>query len=222
MGFMTLDDFRTDLQSALGDRGLGNPKLDRWVNFAYLDLAGAISFESLEDDITRSTVAANRAVAAPGNTLAIKVVRDTTNDRLLSWIPKPEYFRRSASASGQPTHWTRHGEEILLHPIPDDVFSLDIFYQTMPDRLTSPADTTILPDTWDVAIHLLSVYHGLQATGEEQRASAWWARAVNYIQTRLSEDLLQATSSGLGLSLPPIRQLDIRPFVGQLGQGQEG
>jgi hypothetical protein len=45
---------------------------------------------------------------------------------------------------------------------------------------------------------------------------------VNYIQTRLSEDLLQATSSGLGLSLPPIRQLDIRPFVGQLGQGQEG
>jgi hypothetical protein len=221
MGFMTLADFRTDLQSALGDRGFENPRLDRWVNFGYLDLAGAIGFESLERDVERATVIGNRSVAVPDNIMAVKVIRDKTNDRIVSWVPKTEYFRRSSASAGQPTHWTRHGEEILLHPVPDGVFAIDIFYHAMPDRLTGVGDTTALPDTWDVAIHLLSVYHALQAVGEEQRASSWWARAVSFIQTRLSEDLIQATSGGLGLSLPPVRQLDIRPFIGQPGMGRD-
>ena len=42
MGLMTLADFQTDLQSALGDKGLANAKLNRWINAGYYDLAGAV------------------------------------------------------------------------------------------------------------------------------------------------------------------------------------
>lgn len=222
---MTLENFRTDLQSALGDRGIDNTRLDRWVNFGYVDLSGAISFEMLEFTDEQTTVSGDETLDVPANIMLVKILRDATNDRLLGWLPKNEYFRRSADASGQPTHWSRHGNDIVLHPVPDGAYDIHIMYQTFPDLLDDPADTTILPNTWDVAVHQLSVYHGLQSLGEEQRASLWYNRAVNYIQTRMTEDLHQATASGIGLSIPPIRQLDIRPFIGQgtvpqQGQGQ--
>lgn len=217
MGFMTLADFRTDLQSSMGDRNIDSDRLDRWVNFGYIDISGAIEFEALEATTSRTTVATDSDVLVPDDLMIVKAVRDNTNDRLLGWIHKNEYFRRSAAVGGKPTHWTRHGNSILLHPVPAGAYQLDIIYQTFPSLLLGDADTTILPNMWDIAIHQLSVYHGLQSVGEEQRASLWYNRAVNYIQSRMTEDIHEATSAGLGLSNPPIQQLDVRPFIGQAG-----
>lgn len=219
MGYMTLENFRTDLQSSLGDRGHDNSALDRWINFGYLDISGAIDFETLESSSTIATTSGNADIAAPSGSLIIKIVRDDTNDRLLGWLPKIEYFRRSTSDSGEPTHWTRNENDILLHPVPDGAYDINVIYRDLPTRLSAAGDTTVLPDMWDTAVHMLSVYHGLLASGEEERAQLWFARAVNFVQTRMSEDMYHATSAGLGLTLAPIRTLDIRPFVGQLGPG---
>lgn len=199
---MSLDDYRTDLQSALGDRGLQNDRLDRWINFAYLDLAGSVDFEVLEEDETVATVASTQTIDAPDNAMVVKLIRDTTNDNLLGWVPKGELFRRSASVEGRPTNWTRHGSLIYLHPIPDDAFDLFVVFKTSPTLFASEADVSVLPDIWDPAIFLLSVHHGLQALGDEQRSAAWFSRAVSYIQSRMTEQDLHANASGLGASLP--------------------
>jgi hypothetical protein len=217
MGFMTLENFRDDLESAMGDRGIGELRLARWVNFGYIDISGAIEFEMLETTSQFTTSNGNRSIPVPSNVMIVKGVRDRSNDRLLGWIQKNEYFRRSSLSTGQPTQWSRHGNEILLYPVPDGGYSIDVMYQTFPTLLINDSDTTILPNMWDVAVHQLSVYYGLQTVGEEQRASLWYNRAVNYIQSRMTEDIHRATTAGLSLANPPIQQLDVRPFIGQAG-----
>lgn len=202
MGLMTLENFRADLQSALGDKGINNPRLDNWIHFANLDLAGSVNFEDLTVRTTLPTVIAQPYVAVPDNVLIVVLVRDITNDNLLGWLPKAEYYRRSQSTTGPPDNWTRDKDELLLHPVPDAIVDLLVITKGTPTKMAAPGDTTIYPDIWDPAILLLAAHHGLLALGEDQRSAAWLARAITYIQSRMTEDVLHADMAGLGASIP--------------------
>lgn len=202
MGLLTLANFRTDVQGALGDRGISSSKLDRWINFGYLDLAGAVEFEVLTNDENVNTVDAIQFITAPTNTLIIQFLKDTTSDNLLEWVPKSELFRRAITPKGQPLFWTRHKGLIYLHPVPDKAYTLFISTLEPPAALSSVSDVSLFPDTWDPAIFMLSVHHALLAIGEETRSSAWLARAITYIQSRMTEQDMQTDAAGLGASIP--------------------
>ncbi len=202
MGLLTLANFRTDLQSALGDRGITDGRLDRWINFGYLDLAGAVEFEILANDESIATTGSTQTITAPTNTLIIQFIKDTTSDNLLGWIPKQEMFRRAITPTDTPLNWTRHKTLIYLHPVPDGIFNLMVATMEPPAALSSASGVSLFPDTWDPAIFMLSVHHALLALGEEQRSSAWLARGITYIQSRITEQDLQSAGAGLGASIP--------------------
>jgi len=202
MGVMTLADFRTDLQSALGERGFASARLDRWINFGYVDLTGAVAFEVLANDEGIATVDSQNYITAPTNTLVITNVRDSTNDILLGWIPKSEYLRRPQTGTGEPTHWTRHAGKILLHPVPDGAYTLDVYTIEPPAVMSIGTAVSVLPDTWDPAIFQLAVHHALLALGDEQRSAAWLSRAITYIGSRLTEADFAQGARGLEASIP--------------------
>ena len=79
------------------------------------------------------------------------------------------------------------------------------------------ASKTVIPDSWDVAVWMMSVHYGLLALGEDNRSMAWLSRAITYIQSRMTEGDLQATASGLGASLPAGMQSLLNRL--QSGQG---
>lgn len=213
MGLITLAQFRTDVQSALGDRGLVDATLDRWINLSYLDIGGAVEFEVLqEEDTAQSTVSGTVSVNVPTGAHKVKYVRNTTGNTLLEWVPKTEFYRRQQSA-GTPTAWTQHKALILLNPIPNAVLALRIGYRKSPTALSAVGDVTVIPDYWDAAIFLLAVHYGLLAKGEDNRAMVWLQRAASYIQSRITEnDLME--DRGLHWSLPLIQN--------QLIAGQKG
>ncbi len=204
MGVMTLTNFRDDTQSALGDRGLANASLDRWINLGYLDIAGAVDFDILqEEDTTQSTVAGTVSVNVPTGAHKVKYVRSTTGDNLLEWVPVTELYRRSQSA-GTPTVWAQRKNLILFNPIPSTVLALRIGYRKSPTALSATGDVTVLPDYWDAPIFLLAVHYGLLSRGEDQRAMVWLQRAAAYIQSRITErDLME--DRGLNWTLPLIQ-----------------
>ena len=202
MGLMTLANFRTDVQSALGDKGIGNSRLDRWINFGYHDLGGSVDFEILEKDTTTATVSGTQTIAVPTDTEIIRLIKDTTNDTLLGWLQKAEMFRRAITPTATPTHWSRHGGLIYLHPVPNAIINMFIVHKEAPVILSSSGAKTVLADIWDPAVFLLAVHHGLLALGEEQRSASWLGRAISYIQSKVTEQDIQAVTPGLDPSLP--------------------
>lgn len=219
MGYMTLANFRTDIESALGDRGIGSTRIDRWVNFGYHDLGGSVDFEVLEKNTTTATVDATQTIAVPTGTEIIKLIKDTTNDVLLGWLPKAELFRRSITPTAKPTHWTRHGNLIYLHPVPNAIINEFIIHKDAPARLTTSGATSVFSDIWDPAIFLLAVHQGLLALGEEQRSAAFLGRAISYIQSKITETDMHMEASGLGGSMPTgLQALQARLAAAQ-GQG---
>jgi len=171
MGLLTLADFRIELQSALGDRGIDNTRLDQWINFGYLDLVGSVDFATLDSNSSVNTVNATQTVAVASNAAIIKFIKDTTSDNLLAWLPTIELFRRNITPTAQPTHWTREGDLIYLHPVPNGVFALSQFIKTPPTVLSAAGDLTVFIATWDDAVFTLAVHHALLALNEEQRAT---------------------------------------------------
>jgi hypothetical protein len=200
MGLLTLQNFRDDLQGALGNLQYGDSELDRWINMAYLDLASSVDFEVFDGDTPRATVDGQNYVLCPANVLIVRLVRDETTDYLLGWVRKAEYYRKSQSAQGPPRKWTRHGNKVMLHPVPDAVYNILLVTKLSPTPLTLPAHITEIPPVWDSAVQTLSMYYALGARGQEARAESWLRRTVVYVQSRITEEGLEANLDGLGAS----------------------
>jgi hypothetical protein len=200
MGLLTLQNFRDDMQGALGNLQYEDEELDRWINQAYFDLASSVDFEVFDDDTPEDTVDGQNFIPCPENVMLVKAVRDQTSDHMLGWVRKAEYWRKSQSVSGAPRKWTRHGNRIMLHPVPDAVYSMFIVSKLSPSPLVLVADVTEIPPVWDSAVHSLGMYYALGARGQEARAESWLRRAVVYVQSRITEEGLEANLDGLGAS----------------------
>ena len=218
MGLMTLDDFQEDLQSALGDRGITDGRLNRWINAGYYDLCGAVEFEVLTNSEKYDCTSSQSFVIAPANTLVIKLIRDMDNDLLLGWVPLVEYWRRSQGVTDEPTVWTRQEENVYLYPVPDGTYQL-MFITIEPPAVLTGSDKTVLPEIWDQAVFLLAGHFALLALGEEQRAIVWLGRAVTYIQSRMTEQDLQVDAGGLGASLPATGMAALQRRLSGMGGG---
>lgn len=197
MGIVTFGEFRADVDSALGSKGFSLSTLGRWVNYGYLDLAGSVDFEATDTDQTINTTSGVSFVTVPAEATAVKLVKNSSADVLLEWLPKAEFFRRLSVTTGPPTHWTRHGSRIYLHPRPNGVIPLFVVFKRPPAPLVNSSDVTVFPSVWDPAVFMLATHHGMLATGDEVRASAWLARAMNYISSRITESDVGKTFRGL-------------------------
>lgn len=197
MGFMALSDFRDELEVHFGERDIGEGPLNRWTNFAYLELCTGVDFEILDADHEFDTGSGDRDYTGPTTPLTIKLLRNTTQDEALTWAPKEEFFRLTWTKTGTPKRWTRHIDDILLWPTPTTIHAMIAVYKKTPTILALDADKTVLQAGWDQAISMLSTHYGYMSLGEEQRGVFWYNRAVNYINSRLTEGTFAGGQAGL-------------------------
>jgi hypothetical protein len=198
MGFLTLLDFRDELDVTFGERNLQDPTYNRWINYGYLDLCTAIDFDILDLEQTFNTAIGVRSYVAPSDPfLLIKHVRDTTCDYSLTWIPKEEFFRLTAADEGTPKRWTLHLNKLWFYPVPDGIYSIIDIYKNTPSLLVEDDDVTVLQAGWDAAVSMLAVHYGYMAMGEEARGIAWYNRAIAYMQSRMTEGGMTRQVPGL-------------------------
>lgn len=204
MGILTLLQIRTEVDSSLGNRTtVLDPRLDTWINLAYTDIASGIDFEELDGEFDIVTAVGTFAYTGPSNPLVVQMVRDETNQRLLTWIPKNEYFRLNRSSNGAAQRWTRKDTRIFVWP-PSATASetLRVFFKITPASLAADGDVTVLPPYVDNALIMLAVAYGLLATGEDQRAIVWLNRAINYLSSRLTGQDFSFLLGGLARTQP--------------------
>lgn len=208
MGVLQLSDFREELDLIFGDRSFTNENTfyDRWTNFGYLEVTTAIDFEELDAEFSITTADGGEDYDGPSDPLAIKMIRDETNDRNLDWVEKQELFRQPKTSTGEPEVWTRHITEIFLRPVPDDIYTLTGIYKKTPDLLSSASDTTVLQAAWDQGIIYFAISHGFMVLGEEDRGIAWYNRGLAFAQSRMTEGKFSEGTVGLRQS-----QADLDP-----------
>ena len=183
MGDLTYSDMQTRLQLELGQRdSLASPT--NWygifINTAYLTLTTRkwlfgmkkkLYFPELETSSTATTTDGTAYVSTPTDALIIRGVWDSTNDRMLDWIPKEEYWDRTGradtNAEGIPTKYVRYGSRIYLCPTPNSsTIGLTIYYRKKPTALTITAQVTEIGREWDEPIIKLAAIQAMMKLKE--------------------------------------------------------
>ncbi len=208
MGVLTLLQMRAEIASTMGTRqNVNDPRRDTWINLAYTDIATGIDFTELDGSLAIPTVVGQNNYAGPVNPLIIQMVRDDTNDNLLTWIPESEYFRLDRSVTtAAPDRWSRRALEVLIWPNPNLIYDLTAYFKITPAILVADGDVTVLPSYVDNGIILLATGYGLLAVGEDQRGVIWINRAVSFLSSRLTGQDFSFLLGGLAHTQPTISQ----------------
>ena len=171
----TYSDFKTYLKFILGQRSdvesVGGNLYGVWVNQAYKqlttsyrfwDLQKNFYFPELETSSSVDTVDGTAYISTPTDCFQPQFLYDTTSNRRLIWINNDKYLaftdRANTDAEGAPTQWTQRGGYLYLHPTPDAVYSITVYYRKIPAALSTDTSSTAISTVWDDAIVSLSAY----------------------------------------------------------------
>ncbi len=156
-----------------------------WVNQAYKQICSQdyimgikkkCKFPQLETNTTAATVDGTAYVSVPVGTLVVRHLYDETNGRKLNYIPHSAYVaytdRADTSAEGEPTEWTRSGDNLYLHKTPGAAYTIRIYYKKAVTDLSGDTDTTVIGAEWDEPIVLLATYKAQLRMGEFEKAKA--------------------------------------------------
>lgn len=199
MGVLTLLNIRNEVASAMGTRSNVTPaRRDVWINLAYTEISSGIKFTELDGSLAIPTVVGQNAYTGPVNPMIVHMLRDDTNNKLLTAVTEEEYFRLDRSvANAKVERWTRRATQILVWPNPDAIVTLTSYFKITPTALVADGDVTVLPPYTDNALLYLSIATGLMAVGEDQRGIIWVNRAISYLGSRITEQDFSFLLGGL-------------------------
>lgn len=197
----TFDVIKAEVKKRLGNRQDIDERLNVWINDAYFELLmePEFTFYELDFEFTIVTVADQRAYDLSGvNALwFILMMRDTTNEREVRKT-SVKVIDRLATTTGQPNRYARFANTILLDPIPDDVYSLNVRYRLRPNELitgTSP----VIGREWDEILVVLSTVKGYEALEQPEKAGAARTLLNPLIDGRKDQEILEDEDSEMGI-----------------------
>lgn len=201
MGFLTLEDFRDEVKHALGGAGLGNKRIDRWINQGIQTVAGQLRFKELLNRGSLTTMADEPQYPLPSGALGVNSMWiEAEGKRLLQTTL--ENLRRPEE-SELPVEYAVDGSFVYLGPPPDTVYVIDFIYAAYHPRVTSALETTILPPGWDQACLCFAKYYALQSMNRESQARNWFMKGQHEIgvqRASLEYDFDGGPNRGFGVA----------------------
>jgi len=187
---LTQAQFRTELREHLGldSTELPDADADLLLNRSFWEIAKKFKFRLKETEETFATVDGTRVHSFPSGYQSIERVILLPTDVTLNIQLLPLNFDEAAQnkdddsdSRGQPTHYFIRGDELWFFPIPDDAYSITIYYkQTLGDIITAG---TGLPEGWDDAVLFSSVFRGHARLGNTSKASSFRQMAKDILDT---------------------------------------
>lgn len=208
---MTLAEIRNSIRVRLGvasnDAFYTNEVLTDIVNEGLYAMCMEADWPWLQVSTTFSTAAGTQAYTPPASWVRTKALTpDEGADSLvlLSLIEIRE-FGDEEEDRGFPRYYTVWDEDILIAPVPDEIYTIKHDYIRTEDQLDQDNDTPILPVQWHYAlVHLCAGIAQLRQN-ETQR---WEAEMKNYEKwLERMHDNRRRSSANLRVRVRPGSQL---------------
>ncbi len=201
MGVETLSGFRESVNHALGEKRQGNERLDRWINDAHVELFAELEIHGRRSCGTTSTVVDQREYNLPTDFVALLVLKNLTSKKRIIKTSLENFQLLSATTEGSPARYTRVGDLLSFHPLPNVIETVQMFYIREPNSLSAGTDVTELPAMYDRVIHLIGLRNALIDLQVDERATFVFQIAQNKLRALPSEDWLEAHNPQEGIQI---------------------
>lgn len=192
MARLTYSEMKGRLQRMLGNRGFSDSRLGDWVHDGLYELGGGTKMPEDECIVSADLTVDDGEYGLPNDLVAIQGVKIDEEQRVLKITPQ-EYFKKDFTAdSALPELYTRVQDHIRLYPVPDETYTMSIFYRREHPALVADNDQHEYDSQWDRAILLFAAHHAHMDLGESTRANDFLRRAAIYVRSRIHPDELEA------------------------------
>jgi len=161
-------------------------KLNQHTNDAYLEIVDKFRFHRGRSKYTFNTVASTATHTLTNSVIAVFRVWDTTNNKWLIKMGDRE-FANTVPSEGQPERYARFGDDVVLVPTPDDIYTISIFGKFVPTVLSADGDAPVIPSTWDYGILLLAQHKYYYEQGDQAKSQAAFNMFNLWLQNKPSE-----------------------------------
>ncbi len=201
MGLETLGGFRDSVNHALGERRQGNERLDQWINEAHVELFAELDLQGRRACGTTSTVIDQRTYDIPSTLIAVLVLLNTTTKKRLIRTSIENFQGLDQATTGSPTRYSRVDSLLYVHPLPNVVETVNLFYIKEPAPLALNADTSELATMFDRVIHLVALRNALIDLNETERATTVFQIAQNKMRALPTEEWLESKGPQEGIQI---------------------
>lgn len=187
MGFMVLEEFRDAVKQVAGAAGMGNWRVDRWINQAYFEVCARTRHDKLLNEEVIATVDGTYKYPLNTRTQGVRLVYDLTSKRRLLAIGLDRFYIKDSTIKEHPKYWATDGRNLLVNPTPMDAHSINVIAWWEPVKLSEPGSTTVLDSDLDVIIENFAKYLGLQNLGRKEESLPWFIKASDGMNKRISD-----------------------------------
>lgn len=174
MSFTSYSDLKTSVANYLGRSDLTSIIPD-FISFAELRLSRDLRTRQMLKSAYASTTAADPTVSLPSDFSQIRDLYLQGNPRMPLTYMSPSSFTRNARAddSGKPVFYTILASEILLAPIPDTAYTMEILYYIKPPVLSSTNASNVFLANYPDALLYASLMEAEPYLINDARAATW-------------------------------------------------
>lgn len=223
---MELSVMRTRLRKRIGNPTLTDvpdSDLNQHINTAYLELVNKFRFHLGRRICIFDTVIGQPRYGLPTDLAVLFRIRDNTNERKMIKLDDPRRARLTnhtkdqLTSAGtpanitldQPRYYMRHRDWVELHPVPDGVYEMEIFYKIVVEELVADTDEPVIPETWHVGIVSLARYWYYDEEGDLPKAK----NAMNAFEVWLSRQPVEVDEEKIdfdsGVGVPTLSELPV-------------
>lgn len=201
---MNLGELYAELRLLLGNvssSAISDTRLTLWLNNAETELASAFQFFSTEKRATASMSVGQTEYSLPTDCIAIYDLRDNTEKRKIRRAHYRKFDNIDVSVTGDPSHYIRYGNYLVLYPTPDATNTMQLRYCKTLTAMSTSTSTPTLPAPWHECILLGAEYRGWRAVGEYKRAALAKNEYLSMVRSRSAEWEIEDSDEEFGLEV---------------------
>lgn len=205
---MDLSTIRTRLRRQVGNPSItdvADSLLNEHINVAYREIADRYRFNNVRKLCRFSTIASTRRYSVPEDYSNAIRLRDLTNKIRLEKLDSRRLFELTdIDTTGKPTKYTIVKDWIELHPTPDDVYEIEMYYKAEIVELSADGDIPALPTAWHQGILLLSKHYYYVEEGDVPKSLAAFNAYEQWLATKPVELDEEKADYDSGVSIPTL------------------
>lgn len=124
-----------------------------FINEIYFEILETAQCKFLETNSTFNTTTGIALYSLASDADVAFLLKDriykSTSDRYLNEVNPGSMLVSQLDDSGEPVRFWIEGTKVRLHPIPDEVYTINYYYLKRPAKLASNNDSSLLPLAWE-------------------------------------------------------------------------
>lgn len=172
---MNLLELQTEVLARGFDPATYAARITQFINDGLALIARRVDYYVDDAAYPFQTTSGTGTYAMPANLARARSLSDTDRRIEMEYVSIRD-IDKSSVTNGAPMFYTLNSSNLVLYPVPDNVYNLQLRYWSMPAVLSDDNDVPQLPSDWTHLLWVYAVWQCYEAEDDPSMGQYWMSR----------------------------------------------